>query len=95
LAIAREVGDRQGEGIACWNLGVMLSRLGRNRDAIPLLEVLVAFKREIDHPDAEKDAALVEQIRQGIWWTKRRRWTLLLCLLAASVILLAFWFWCR
>jgi tetratricopeptide (TPR) repeat protein len=66
LAIAREVGDRAGEGRACWNLGLQFVKLDRLAEAIPLMEVCVRFEREIGHPDADKDAAYVEQLRQRL-----------------------------
>jgi tetratricopeptide (TPR) repeat protein len=66
LAIAREVGDRQGEAIACWNCGNELVKLGRLAEAIPLMEICVSFERDIGHPDADKDAAQVEELRRQL-----------------------------
>jgi tetratricopeptide (TPR) repeat protein len=66
LTIAREIGDRRGEANACWNLGLQLVKLDRSAEAIPLMEVCVRFEQEIGHPDAEKDAAHVERLRQRV-----------------------------
>ena len=64
MVITREIGDRGGEAIACWNLGDELAKLDRLAEAIPLMEVCVRFEQEIGHPDADKDAALVTELRQ-------------------------------
>jgi tetratricopeptide (TPR) repeat protein/cellulose biosynthesis protein BcsQ len=68
LAIARDLGDRRGEAIACWNLGLQLAKLGPERltEAIALMDVCVRFQQEIGHPDAESQAAHVEQLRQQL-----------------------------
>ena len=66
LAIAREIADRRGESNASRNPGLALENLGRLDDAIPLIEACLAFKREISHPDAEKDAARVEELRRHL-----------------------------
>ena len=63
LAIAREIGDRQGEALGCWNLGLLYEQQGNLARAVELMQVHVDFEREIGHPDAEKDAARVAQIR--------------------------------
>jgi tetratricopeptide (TPR) repeat protein len=66
LAIVRDIGDRRGEADTCWNMGEALVKLDRLAEAIPLMEVCVRFEQEIGHPDAEKDAAYVEQLRQRL-----------------------------
>ena len=63
LAVAREIGDRQGEAIACWNLGLRYNEAGELKRAVELMQVLVDFEREIGHPRAEKHAARVESLR--------------------------------
>ncbi len=63
LAIARETGDRLGEAKASWNMGLELVELKRISEAIPLMETCVSIKREIGEPDADKDAARVEEFR--------------------------------
>ena len=63
LIIDREIGDRRGEGTSSWNLGRIYVEQGELEKAIPLMEKLVEFEREIGHPDAEKDAAYLEDLR--------------------------------
>jgi len=62
LEIAREIGDRRGEAFRCWNLGLLYEDTDPAR-AVELMEVCVAYEREIGHPDAEADAQQVAQIR--------------------------------
>ena len=64
LSIAREIGDRRGDAKACCNLRDALVKLGRLAEAIPLMELCVRFEQEIGHPDAEKHAARVAELRQ-------------------------------
>ena len=66
LTITREIGDCGGEANACWNLGLQLVTLERLAEALPLMEVCVRFEQEIGHPDADKDAALVGELRQRL-----------------------------
>ena len=66
LTIAREIGDRQGEANDCWNLGLLLEKQGELPRAVELMQVAVDFYSSIGHPDAEKLAARVEQIRQKL-----------------------------
>jgi tetratricopeptide (TPR) repeat protein len=66
LEIAREIGDRQGEAIASWNLGILLAQEGDLARAIELMQVKVDYEREIGHVDAEKDAAIVEEMRRKL-----------------------------
>jgi tetratricopeptide (TPR) repeat protein len=53
LAIAREIGDRHGEGIALGNLGITWNDLGERRKAIVYLEQRLAIAREIGHREDE------------------------------------------
>jgi tetratricopeptide (TPR) repeat protein len=62
LEIAREIGDRRNEGIWSWNLGFLYEDSDPAR-AVELMQVCVDYEREIGHPDAEADAARVEEIR--------------------------------
>ena len=62
LAISREIGDRRGEANHSWNLGLEYEESDPAR-AIALMEVCVAYERELGHPDAEADAHRVDQIR--------------------------------
>ena len=70
LAIAREIGDRRGEGSALGNLGNAWADLGETRKAIELYEQSLAIAREIgDRRGA--DTALVEP-RAGARRARRR-----------------------
>ncbi len=62
LAIAREIGDRRGEALRSWNLGSLYKEADPAR-AVELMSVLVAYEREIGHPEAEADAKRVAQIQ--------------------------------
>jgi tetratricopeptide (TPR) repeat protein len=64
LTIAREIGDRQGEANSSWNLGGTLAKQGDPAQALPYLEAALAFYQAINHPRAEEDSRLVEQVRQ-------------------------------
>ena len=57
LAIAREIGYRQGEGAALGNLGVCHQHLGEYRQAIDLLTQALAIVREIGYRQGEGDRA--------------------------------------
>ena len=63
LVITREIGDRRGEGIGSWNLGDEYAKLGEFEKAAELMQVWVDYARGIGHPDAEKDAQMVEEVR--------------------------------
>ena len=64
LKIMRKIGDRRGEGNASWNLGLIDEKQGDLVRAVALMQVLVDYERAIGHPDAEKHAARVEEIRR-------------------------------
>jgi tetratricopeptide (TPR) repeat protein len=66
LKIAREMGDRSGEARASWNLGLEYETAGDLRRAADLMQVDIEFKRKIGHPDAEKDAEYLENLRARI-----------------------------
>ena len=63
LTIAREIGDRGGEAFDSWNLGLRYEKQGDLEQAAELMQVRVDFLREIEHPDAARAAAEVEEIR--------------------------------
>jgi len=65
LQIARETGDRRGEAFASWNLGLLYEDSDPAR-AVDLMQTLVDYERGIGHPDAEADAARVEEIRARV-----------------------------
>lgn len=66
LAINREIGDRRGEASVSWSLGRALEKQGNLAQAAELMQVNVDFLSEIGHPDAEKHAALLAQLRQQL-----------------------------
>ena len=59
---SREIGDRRGEGIASWNLGLAYEKQERYAEACALMQVTVDFERAIGHPDAEPDAEHLVQV---------------------------------
>jgi hypothetical protein len=63
LSIAREIGDRRGEALTSWDLGLAYENAGDLRLAAEMMQVCVDCKREIGHTDAENDAARLEAIR--------------------------------
>ncbi len=63
LEIAREIGDRRGGANASWNLGAAYEKLGELTRAIDCMQACVDFERQVGHPDAEQDAAHVEELR--------------------------------
>ena len=56
LAIAREIGDRRGEGQALGNLGIAYADLGDARKAIEFYEQALAIAREIGDRRGEGNA---------------------------------------
>jgi tetratricopeptide (TPR) repeat protein len=66
LVIDREIGDRRGEALGSCNLGLAYEQLGDLAKAIKAMQVCVDFEREIGHPDAEKDAAKVAELKQKL-----------------------------
>jgi tetratricopeptide (TPR) repeat protein len=65
LEIAREIGDRRGEAFTSWNLGLLVEGSDPAR-AVELMQVCVDYERDIGHPDAEADAARVEEISRRL-----------------------------
>jgi tetratricopeptide (TPR) repeat protein len=66
LEIAHQIGDRQMEAIVSWNMGVLLAKEGDLARAVELQQAMVDYQREIDHTDAEKHAAEVEELRKRL-----------------------------
>ena len=52
LTIAREIGDRRGEGIALWNMALALEELGDRAQAIACAEASLKIREEIEDPFA-------------------------------------------
>jgi tetratricopeptide (TPR) repeat protein len=66
LVILREIGDRRGEGFVSWTLGLAYEKAGELSKAIEAMQILADFEREIRHPDAEKHAVYVEELRKKL-----------------------------
>jgi tetratricopeptide (TPR) repeat protein len=66
LIIAREIGDRRGEALGSWNLGIIYEKQSELEKAIEAMQICVDYERQIGHPDAEKDAAYVEELRKKL-----------------------------
>ena len=64
LTISREFGDRDTEATTSWNLGLALEEQGELAQAAELMQVSVDYEQGISHPDAEKRAAYLDQLRQ-------------------------------
>lgn len=62
LAISREMKDQRGEALVSWNLGEVYEESDPAR-AVELMSLLVAYEREIGHPDADAHAERVSQIQ--------------------------------
>jgi len=71
LAISREIGDRRGEALGSWNLGLAYEGEGELQKAVDAMQICVDFERELGHPDAEADAARLEQIRKKLGGSKQ------------------------
>jgi len=66
LAAAQRRGDRRGEAMGSWNLGLAYEQLGDVARAVEAMQLRVDYEREIGHPDAERHAARVEELRQRL-----------------------------
>ncbi len=62
LAIFRDIGYRYGEAMVAWNLGLIFRKQRRYVEACKLMHIRVDYERSIGHPDAEKDAKVVEEV---------------------------------
>jgi tetratricopeptide (TPR) repeat protein len=63
-ALAQKIEARQIEAHSSWNLGLIHERRGELARAAELLQVRVAYEREIGHTKAEERAAYLEALRQ-------------------------------
>lgn len=63
LPLFRTVGDRWGESITRFNMGILYAQLGELAKAEEQLEMVVALDEAIGHPDLESDREVLEQIR--------------------------------
>ncbi len=64
LELARDIGDRRAEAAAAWNLGLVYEQIGEYQRAVELMEITVAYEREVDHPDFERDVRYLERLRR-------------------------------
>lgn len=65
-AIASEMGSRHEHSITSWNLGLSLVKLRELERAVESMQVSVEYHREIGPPDAEEDAAYIDELRAQI-----------------------------
>jgi tetratricopeptide (TPR) repeat protein len=65
LAIAREIGDRRGEGNRLGNLGRTYAALGEARQAIEYLEQALSIFEEIESPYAELARSRLAELRNS------------------------------
>ena len=64
LAIAREIGDRRGEGNALWNMSLALDQLGERAQAIQHAEQALIIREQIEDPNAAKVRAKLATWRE-------------------------------
>ncbi len=64
LTISREIGDRGGVAIHSWNLGVLCEQRGDLPRAAELMQMRVAYEREIGHANLAKDEAYLADVRR-------------------------------
>jgi len=64
LTIAREIGDRAGEGIAFFNMGEAMYQLGDHAVAIAHAETALKIFEEIKDPNASKVRDQLAQWRE-------------------------------
>lgn len=63
LGIAREMRDRSSEANSCWNLGLAYAKRGDYARAAEMMQVRVAYRQSIGHPDADKEARLMAEMQ--------------------------------
>ena len=63
LEIARETGDRRGEGVALHNLADKLSKLGQRDEAIDAVEESIRIMEQIEDPNLPQARALLKRLR--------------------------------
>ena len=65
LEIAQAQDDRRNEAFLAWNLGRLYIQTELHY-AVALMSICVSYEREVGHPQAEADAAYVEQLKQQL-----------------------------
>jgi tetratricopeptide (TPR) repeat protein len=66
IEIAHQIGDRRGEALGSWNLGDEYRKLGDLEKAAACMQVLLDYEKEISHPDYEKGAQVVAELRRQL-----------------------------
>ena len=61
MAIAREIGDREGEGNALWNTSQALDKLGDRKKAIEHGRDALQIYEQIESPEAERVRKQLQQ----------------------------------
>ncbi len=65
MEIAREIGDRRGEGAALGNLGNAYEILGETRQAVTRLREALNIFEEIESPFADEARAALAELESG------------------------------
>ena len=65
LAVAREIGDRRGEGNSLWNMSLTFDLLGERAEAIVHAKAALTIREKIEDPNAEKTRRQLEQWGSG------------------------------
>ena len=77
LPIRRQVGDRAGEAITCFNMAMLLRDGGDFNKALDFLRQAVALERQVQHPDYERDSAMLAEwetaVKKGEPLPKRKQ----------------------
>ena len=60
----RSIGNRRGEAITSWNLGLIYEKQGDLEHAVEWMQARVDYERATGHPEVENYAARVEKIRR-------------------------------
>jgi len=63
LDIRKEIGDRAGEAVTSWNIGMIYEKQGDLAEAEPYMARTVQLDEEIGHPSLEKDRKYLEELR--------------------------------
>lgn len=66
LAIRQEIGDRAGEAVTSWNIGMIYKKQGNLAKAEQYMARTVAIDEAIGHPDLESDRKALEKLRLEI-----------------------------
>ncbi|MGV2437240.1 MAG UNVERIFIED_CONTAM: tetratricopeptide repeat protein [Anaerolineae bacterium] len=63
LPITHEVGDRLGEAVTYFNMGMTYEKLGDLDRAVEYVERCVAMRPRINHPDLASDRQTLERLK--------------------------------